>query len=68
MSRAARALALLLALLLALSCAACATLSPAQRTRSEAIALSARSTEIDCTRDDACARPSSDRSAPTSPA
>jgi phosphatidylserine/phosphatidylglycerophosphate/cardiolipin synthase-like enzyme len=54
MSRAARALALLLAL----SCAACATLSPAQRTRSEAIALSARSTEIDCTRDDACARPS----------
>jgi phosphatidylserine/phosphatidylglycerophosphate/cardiolipin synthase-like enzyme len=47
-----------LALLLALACAACTTLSPAQRTRSEAIALSARSTEIHCSRDDACARPS----------
>jgi phosphatidylserine/phosphatidylglycerophosphate/cardiolipin synthase-like enzyme len=54
MSRAVRALALLLAL----ACAACATLSPAQRARSEAIALSARATAIDCNRDDACARPS----------
>jgi len=54
MSAAIRALALLLAL----SGVACTTLPPAQRTRSEAIALSARATRIDCTREDACARPS----------
>ncbi|MFC7301500.1 phospholipase D family protein [Cognatiluteimonas weifangensis] len=48
-----------LALLLALACAACATLSPAQRTHSAQIAQAARATALDCDRADACARPSS---------
>jgi phosphatidylserine/phosphatidylglycerophosphate/cardiolipin synthase-like enzyme len=45
--------------MLALAASACATLSPAQRTRAEAVATAARSTALDCDRADACARPSS---------
>ena len=44
--------------LLALACGACATLSPAQRTRAELVASQARSSLIDCDRADACAQPS----------
>ena len=43
------------ALLLALSASACATLSPAERDRAEALAAAARSTEVACDRPDACA-------------
>jgi phosphatidylserine/phosphatidylglycerophosphate/cardiolipin synthase-like enzyme len=49
----------LLAAVLALACGACATLSPAQRVRVEAIASAARSTQLTCDRADACAQPSS---------
>ncbi|QWP77815.1 phospholipase D family protein [Lysobacter sp. K5869] len=47
-----------LAALLALSLSACASLSPAQRDRASAIAAAARSTQIDCQGEHACARPS----------
>ncbi|MEO6264696.1 MAG: phospholipase D family protein [Luteimonas sp.] len=49
----------LLAALLALACGACATLSPTQRGHAQAIATAARSTVVDCAREDACAQPSS---------
>ncbi len=49
-----RALAGLLALLLA----GCATLSPQQRSAAADVATSARSTQVDCARADACALPS----------
>ncbi len=49
-----RALAGLLALLLA----GCATLSPPQRSAAAAVAVSARSSQVDCARADACALPS----------
>jgi phosphatidylserine/phosphatidylglycerophosphate/cardiolipin synthase-like enzyme len=48
-----------LAAVLALACSACATLSPAQRSRAEAVTVAARSHAIDCDRPDACAEPSS---------
>ena len=51
--RPGRALAGLLALLLA----GCATLSPQQRSAAAAVAVDARSTEVDCVRADACALP-----------
>src|SRR5690606_38069075 len=54
MTLAARAL-LVLALLAG---TACATLSPEERARSAALVEAARSTELDCDRPDACARPS----------
>ncbi|MEH6414579.1 phospholipase D family protein [Pseudomonas sp. CGJS7] len=44
--------------LLALSLSACASLSPAQRDRASAIAAAARSQQIDCSADNACAQPS----------
>jgi putative cardiolipin synthase len=47
-----------LAALLALSLSACASLSPAQRDRASAIAAAARSQQIDCNADNACAQPS----------
>ena len=47
-----------LALLLALACSACASLSPRQREHSQALAVAARSTIVDCDRADACAQPS----------
>ncbi|SDX85316.1 phospholipase D family protein [Lysobacter enzymogenes] len=47
-----------LAALLALSLSACASLSPAQRDRASAIAAAARSAQIDCQGENACARPS----------
>jgi len=49
----------LVALLLALSCAACTTLSTSQRERATGIAVAARSSVIDCSAANACARPSS---------
>ncbi|QNN45333.1 phospholipase D family protein [Thermomonas brevis] len=49
-----RSLAGLLALLLA----GCASLSPQQRSAAAGIAVAARSTQVDCARDDACALPS----------
>ena len=52
--RPGRALAGLLALLLA----GCATLSPQQRSVAAAVAVDARSTQVDCVRADACALPS----------
>ena len=52
--RPGRALAGLLALLLA----GCATLSPQQRSAAAEVAVSARSTRVDCARADACALPS----------
>ena len=52
--RPGRALTGLLALLLA----GCATLSPQQRSAAAAVAVDARSTEVDCVRADACALPS----------
>ncbi|TLX22781.1 phospholipase D family protein [Thermomonas fusca] len=52
--RPGRALAGLLALLLA----GCATLSPQQRSAAAEVAVSARSTRVDCVRADACALPS----------
>src|SRR5690606_8609610 len=54
MTLAARAL-MVLALLAG---TACATLSPEERARSAALVEAARSTELDCDRPDACARPS----------
>ncbi|MFD0739794.1 phospholipase D family protein [Lysobacter koreensis] len=48
--------ALLATLLLALS--ACATLTPAQRDRASAIAVAARSAQVECATQDACAQPS----------
>lgn len=42
----------------ALALGACSTLSPADQARVEAVVSAARSDEVDCTRDDACARPS----------
>jgi cardiolipin synthase C len=53
------ALRLLTVALLALVNAACATLSDRDHARAERIAVSLRSTVIDCARDDACAQPSS---------
>ncbi|UNP29835.1 phospholipase D family protein [Lysobacter gummosus] len=47
-----------LAALLALSLSACASLSPAQRDRASAIAAAARSQQIDCQGENACAQPS----------
>ena len=47
-----------LACALALLLASCATLSPAQRQKAAGIAEAARSTQVDCTRTDACALPS----------
>ena len=47
-----------LAALLALSLSACASLSPAQRDRASAIAAAARSAQIDCHGENACAQPS----------
>lgn len=44
--------------LCALALGACSTLSPAEQARVEAVISAARSSEVDCTRDDACARPS----------
>lgn len=41
-----------------LALGACSTLSPADQARVEAVISAARSSEVDCTRDDACARPS----------
>ena len=41
--------------LLALLLASCASLSPQQRSHAEHIAQAARSTQVDCTRSDACA-------------
>ena len=41
-----------------LALGACTTLSPADQARVEAVISAARSGEVDCTRDDACARPS----------
>ena len=52
--RPGRVLAGLLALLLG----GCATLSPQQRSAAAEVAVSARSTEVDCMRADACALPS----------
>lgn len=49
---------MLLSLALLLSLAACATLTPAQRDHAAAIAVAARSHQVDCDRDDRCARPS----------
>jgi len=49
---------LVCAALLALACGACATLTPGQRAQAGAIAAAARSTAVDCTREDACAQPS----------
>ena len=46
------------AAMLALACSACATLSPGQRARAEAVTVSARSTAVDCDQPDACALPS----------
>ena len=48
----------LLSGLLALLLAGCASLSPAQRTAAADVAHHARSQQIDCTRDDACAQAS----------
>ena len=42
-------------LLLGLAGSACATLSPAERDRAQAIALAARSSEVTCTAPNACA-------------
>ncbi|MFT4178441.1 MAG: phospholipase D family protein [Thermomonas sp.] len=47
-----------LALLALLSLAGCATLSPPQRDAAVGIAHAARSTQVDCNREDACALPS----------
>nr|WP_246429105.1 phospholipase D family protein [Pseudoxanthomonas broegbernensis] len=47
-----------LAAALSLPVAACATLSPAQHERAEAIAMAARDTTVDCARADHCAAPS----------
>lgn len=47
-----------LAALLVLSLSACASLSPAQRDRASAIAAAARSPQIDCQAEHACAQPS----------
>lgn len=44
--------------LLALVLGGCASLSNAQRDRASAIAVAARSTQVDCDRHDACAQPS----------
>lgn len=55
MSRALRALLLCI---FALSQAACATLSPHEQAQVEIRVAVARSVEIDCNREDACARPS----------
>ena len=46
------------AALLALCCSACAGLSELQRERAAQVAVQARSTQVECTGDDACARPS----------
>lgn len=48
----------LLAAACALALSACATLSPAQRDRAAAIAVAARSQQVDCVAIDACAQPS----------
>ncbi|MGX5673404.1 phospholipase D family protein [Thermomonas fusca] len=48
----------LLAGLLALLLGGCATLSPQQRSAAAEVAVSARSTQVDCMRADACALPS----------
>ncbi|WP_447729352.1 phospholipase D family protein [Pseudoxanthomonas suwonensis] len=48
----------LLAALLALSATACSTLSPQQRDRAAAVAVSARDSTVECTRADRCAEPS----------
>ncbi|MDB6163414.1 MAG: cardiolipin synthase, partial [Xanthomonadaceae bacterium] len=48
-----------LAAMLALACGACATLTTGQRQRAEDAVVAARSTQIGCTRADACAQPSS---------
>ena len=53
-----RLLLRILAAALALPLAACATLSPAEYARAEAIAVDARDTTVDCTRADRCAAPS----------
>ena len=45
-------------LLLALAGSACATLSPAERDRAEAVAIAARSGQVTCDAADACADPS----------
>lgn len=42
----------------ALALGACSTLSPADQARVEAVISASRSSEVECTRDDACARPS----------
>jgi phosphatidylserine/phosphatidylglycerophosphate/cardiolipin synthase-like enzyme len=55
MNRRVRMLAIVL---LAACTAACASLSPAQRERARGIVVAARSGVVDCTRADACARPS----------
>ncbi len=47
-----------LAALLALACSACTGLSALQREQATRIAVEARSTQVDCDRPDACARPS----------
>ncbi|MFC3551912.1 phospholipase D family protein [Lysobacter cavernae] len=54
MTAAARALVVVLALALS----ACASLSNVQRDRATALVAAARSTQLDCTRIDACAQPS----------
>jgi len=41
-----------------LALGACSTLSPADQARVEAVISAARSSEVECARDDACARPS----------
>ena len=46
------------AALLVMACSACTGLSALQREQASRIAADARSTQIDCTRADACARPS----------
>jgi len=42
----------------ALALGACSTLSPAEQARVEAVISASRSSEVDCAREDACARPS----------
>ena len=48
----------LAAVVFALAVSGCASLSNAQRDRASAIAAAARPTQVDCTREDACAQSS----------
>ncbi len=52
-------LRLILATCLLLLCSACVTLTARQRQHAEAIATAAQATDVQCTRADACAQPSS---------